>query len=409
MPFGGPSWSNEFHDKLWGKMWGKMAKRMLLTDREVANIKSEGRHSVGGNLLIQVGGTGKRSWLARITDSTGRRREIGLGSYPIVSLSTARSKVKVAREAVAKGNDPLLALHPLPVPSFEQLAREMYDGRKITFKNAKHRAQWIGSLETYVYPTMGRLSVDTITSAHVLKALTPIWLTKEETARRVLQRIAKVIALAVAKGFRDHELSVHGIREALPRQTRRVRHHPAIAVEDAPAFYQSIGAQADGMSGLVLRLIMLTAVRSGEARGALWEEIDLDNAVWTIPASRMKAKREHRVALSREVIALLKAAARFNTKQGLVFPNTKGKPLSDTAVSKVLKRLAPGFTVHGLRSTFKDWATNETDHSDDVSEAALAHIDNNRVRAAYKRSDLLEKRFSLMEDWAGYLIGPCKA
>lgn len=290
------------------------------------------------------------------------------------------------------------------MPTFEELAREMHAERSATFKNAKHCAQWLTSLEAYAFPHIGRLPVDAVTSAEVMKVMSPIWLKKEETARRVLQRIAAVTAYAVPKGFREQELPVRGIRGALPKQSRRVRHHPACSVSDAHSVYRKVRKETGGLSGLLLRLILLTAVRSGEARAAKWSEFDLEAAIWTIPEERMKARREHRVPLSGEAVALLREVPRIENESGLVFPNSRGRPLSDTAVSKTFKQFAPGCTVHGWRSTFKDWATNETDHSDDVSEAALAHVDANRVRAAYKRIDLLEKWRVLMEDWADYLV-----
>lgn len=379
-----------------------MARRNL-TEREVDKLKSEGRHSLGGNLMLQVSGRGSRSWLARITDHCGKRREIGLGSASDVSLAKAREKIRIAREAVADARDPIKALHPDPMPTFEELARQVHEERSPTFKNAKHRAQWIRSLEQYVFPSLGTMPIDEVESPQVLKVLAPIWLAKEETARRVLQRVAAVVSYAVPNGHRRHELPLAGIRQALPRQAHKVKHHSACSVEEAQRVYQRIRDETAGMAGYALQLVMLTATRSGEARGARWCEFDLDNRTWTIPEKRMKAGREHCVALSDEAVRLLSRVPRIENEAGLVFPNSVGKPLSDTAVSKVFKRFAPGCTVHGCRSTFKDWATNETDYADDVSEAALAHVDTNKVRSAYKRTDLLEKRRPLMDDWGALL------
>nr|WP_234033734.1 site-specific integrase [Qipengyuania gaetbuli] len=264
--------------------------------------------------------------------------------------------------------------------------------------------QWINSLEKYVFPRIGDLPIDKVESSHLLEALSPIWLAKEETARRVLQRVAAVVAFAVPLGHRAHELPLAGIRQALPRQRHTVKHHAACSVGDAPSVYQKVRDQAGGTAGCALQLILLTAVRSGEARGARWCEFDLQDRTWIIPGERMKTGREHRVALSDEAVRLLQTVPRIENKAGLVFPNSVGKPLSDTAVSKVFKRFAPGFTVHGWRSTFKDWSTTATEHPDDVSEAALAHVDTNKVRAAYKRTDLLDKRRALMADWNHFLL-----
>ncbi|MXO49687.1 tyrosine-type recombinase/integrase [Erythrobacter gaetbuli] len=380
-----------------------MARRSL-TEREVNQLKQEGRHSIGGNLMLQISGSGGRSWLARITDHRGRRRDIGLGSTRDVTLARARENIRIAREAVAAGRDPIDALNPSPMPTFEQLARRLHADRCPTYRNAKHRMQWINSLEKYVFPRIGDLPIDKVESSHLLEALSPIWLAKEETARRVLQRVAAVVAFAVPLGHRAHELPLAGIRQALPRQRHTVKHHAACSVGDAPSVYQKVRDQAGGTAGCALQLILLTAVRSGEARGARWCEFDLQDRTWIIPGERMKTGREHRVALSDEAVRLLQTVPRIENKAGLVFPNSVGKPLSDTAVSKVFKRFAPGFTVHGWRSTFKDWSTTATEHPDDVSEAALAHVDTNKVRAAYKRTDLLDKRRALMADWNHFLL-----
>ena len=258
-------------------------------------------------------------------------------------------------------------------------------------------------METYVFPRIGDLPVDEVSSGDVLEVLRPIWLEKEETARRVLQRIAAVVSYAVACEHREHEFAVGGLRAALPRQRHLVRHHPACAVADAPALYRAIRDEAGGMSGKALQFVMLTAARSGEVHGARWSEIDMAAKLWIIPADRMKANKEHLVARCSEALDILAALQRKAGHQGLVFPNLSGNPLSDTAVLRNLMRFAPGCTVHGLRSTFKDWSTEETEYPDDVSEAALAHVDSNKVRAAYKRSNLLNRRRELMEDWAEFL------
>lgn len=380
-----------------------MARGRLLSALEVERIKEPGTYTVSENLLMRVGsGKNSRSWIAKIA-YRGKRIELGLGSCRHVTLKSAREKVALIRNGIENGLDPYEALNPVQTPSFEQLARRLYSEHATTLKNGKHRDQWLSSLEHYAFPKLGDIPIDQLSTRAVIDALLPIWNTKEETARRVLQRIIKVSEYAVGHNFREHELSKNGIRQALPRQTRTVRHHAACPVDQASELYRDIESEASGMSAFALRLIMLTGVRSGEARGATWEEFDFENALWTIPANRMKASREHRVPLSREAIAVLASVPKLANERNLVFPNSKGNPLSDVAVSKVLKRFAPGFTVHGLRSTFRDWSAVETDYPDDVAEAALAHVDTNRVRAAYKRTDLLEKRRLLMEDWSQFL------
>lgn len=373
------------------------------TEREVANLKSPGRHSIGGNLVLQVSKRGARSWIARVTDHRGRRRDIGLGSCKDVTLSLARERVHIARTAIAQGRDPVESLHPTPMPSFEELAREFHAGREATYRNAKHCKQWITSLETYVFPHIGSFPIDEVKSSHLMSVLQPIWLTKEETARRVLQRIASVVAYAVPKGFREDELPVHGLRSALPKQTHRVRHHPACPVEAAPAAFQRLLDHPQSTSRDTLILLILTATRSNEVRGARWDEIDFKRATWTIPADRMKAKREHTIPLASQVVAFLESIPRIVSDVQLVFPNMVGKPLSDTALSKISKHIVPGVTVHGWRSTFRDWAAEKTNHRDEIAEAALAHADTNRIRAAYKRTDLLDKRRGMMGDWAKFL------
>lgn len=237
----------------------------LKTDREVAKLKTPGKHSLGGNMYLQVSPSGSRSFVGRVTDNTGRRRDLGLGNYPLVSLGEAREKVRLARQAVTKGEDPVEALNPKPTPSFETLARQVHAERERNFKNAKHCAQWITTLETYAFPFIGKKPVDKVTSADVLALLRPIWNIKQETAHRVLQRVATVINCAVPEGYREHELPVKGISKGLPPQKRDVRDHPSVPYVDAPKVYRHI-ASLETMSGNALRLLLLTAVRSGEAR-----------------------------------------------------------------------------------------------------------------------------------------------
>lgn len=380
-----------------------MAIVRLKTEREVAKLKSPGRHSIGGNLVVQVSGKGSRSWIARVTDHLGRRRDIGLGSCKDVTLSGARERIRIARSAIAEGRDPIAALNPTPMPTFEELARQFHAEREATYRNAKHRKQWITTLETYAFPHIGAFPVDEVQSPHVLELLKPIWLEKEETARRVLQRVAAVIAYAVPKGLRDHELPANGLRSALPKQSHRVRHHPACPITAASAAFQRLLKHPQSTSRDALILLILTATRSNEVRGATWDEFDPESATWTIPAERMKANRQHTIPLASQVVAFLESLPRIENDEQLVFPNAVGKPLSDTAVSKISKRIAPGFTVHGWRSTFRVWTAERTTYPDDIAEAALAHADINRVRAAYKRTDLLEKRRGLMEGWARFL------
>ena len=376
----------------------------LKTDREVKSIKKPGKHSLGGNVYLQVGKTGSRSYVARLTDHRGARRDIGLGNDKVVSLQQAREKALRARQAVADGQDPQEALNPVAMPTFEQLARQVHEQRKVTFKNAKHCNQWITTLATYAFPRIGSTPIDEVTSRDVMQVLEPIWLEKEETARRVLQRIAAVVSYAVPKGYRDSEIAVNGIRRNLPAQKQKVRHHRAVPVADAPRVYQQAVAKKT-MSSMALTLLLLTGTRSGEARGARWSEFDLNKGIWEIPEERMKSGRAHRVPLCEITLHLLSQVPRIAGEQTLVFPNGRGTELSDTALSKTFKQIAPGFTVHGWRSTFKVWAQERTDYADEISECALAHVSSDKTRAAYARSDLFDRRRKLMTEWVQFLTG----
>lgn len=376
----------------------------LKTEREAASIKQPGKHSLGGNLYLQVTEQRSRSYVARITDHRGRRRDIGLGSASIVTLAEAREKARLARVAVANGNDPVAALRPNAVPTFAELAEKVHSERATTFRNAKHRDQWINTLRQYAFSVIGHMPIDKVTSSDVMALLRPIWVTKQETARRVLQRVAFVIGYAVPLGHRDAEVPVKAIRAHLPPQKRAVRHHPAVPFKIAPHVYTKI-TERSGMAAMALRLVLLTGCRSKEAREAAWKEFDFDARVWTIPAERMKAGVEHRVPLSLEAVELMAEVRTLSDSCGVVFPNSRGKPLSDTALSKIFKQCAPGFTVHGWRSTFKDWARESTNYADEISELALAHVSSDKTRAAYARSDLFEKRRALMRDWGEFLAG----
>jgi len=378
-----------------------------MTDRQVAALKEPGRHSIGGNLILIVGANGNRSWIARVTDVYGRRRDIGLGTYPDVSLKEAREEVTKSKLTIRKGDDPVAVKTKTAVPTFEQAARQVHDGRKATYRNAKHSQQWLKTLERYAFPKIGKLPVSEVRDSEVIRLLEPIWTEKSETARRVLQRINAVTAWSFARGYREHDLSANGIRAALPPQLKKSTHFAAVAVGDAPEVWRKLNAKADSTARNALKFTILTCVRSGEARGARWEEVDLANKSWTVPAERTKTATEHAVALSNEACSLLESVPSIKNEQGLIFPNVKGKALSDVAVSKALKEIAPRFTVHGWRSTFRDWAAEQTTTPREIVETALAHSNPNKVEAAYRRTNFLEKRRPLMEEWAKFLTA-CK-
>jgi integrase len=273
-------------------------------------------------------------------------------------------------------------------------------------RNAKHVAQWLSTLETYVFPTMGKLPVHAVEQADILRVLAPIWTDKPETARRVRQRLRTVLDWARTAGHRDGVNPVEGVERGLPKQRDRAVHHEALPWRELPDLMPRLDA-AEGMGALALRFAILTAARSGEVRGATWDELDLEAKVWKVPAERMKAARAHRVPLSDPAVAVLHTAKRLATRaEVLVFPSAKaGRRLSDMTLAAVLKRLKVSATVHGFRSTFRDWAEEATAFPHEVKEAALAHTPRDKVEAAYRRTDLFEKRRDMMNAWASFAIG----
>lgn len=384
------------------------------TAMEVNALRAPGRHSIGGGLILVVNAGGARSWLARIRDATGRRRDIGLGSYPEVSLAAARARVAEMRQQVRAGLDPVAEKRNARdgIPTFKAAAEAVHAERKGGFRNTKHAAQWINTIREYANPSFGHVPVDKITVAMIVVALKKIWLEKPETARRVLQRVGTVIAWSVAHGHREHEASMQAIRMGLPPQPKGVKHHPAVPYQDAPAAMRRLLDKPESAARQCLRFLILTGARSGEARGARWSEIDMEARTWTIPPDRIKMEKEHIVPLSDPAFALVKALYAVRGDDRL-FPALRtrrnaGNPdavMSDVALSKAHKEVAPGTTVHGWRSTFRDWGAEETTFQREVLEKALAHQIENAVERAYRRGDLLEKRRQAMTAWANYLAG----
>ena len=386
------------------------------TDKEVAAMKSPGRYSVGDGLILVVTKSGSRSWIARVLDPSKRRRDIGLGPYPEVSLKDARRRAGEMRNQAREGVDPVAAKRAAArtIPTFKAAATKAHGERKEAFRNEKHREQWIDSLTSYAFPAIGSLPVDQVDGPAVVRALKPVWTTKPETARRVLQRIASVVAWAVAHGYRDHELPVKAIRMGLPKQpkvnpnargTDSRGHFAAIPYTDAAAYVSRLRGSAESISKAALELVMLTVCRSGEARGAKWAEFDMEKAEWKIPGDRIKAGVEHTIPLSPAAVAVIKRMQEIRGTGDLVFPSRKGEALSDVAVSKAHKLFSPASTVHGWRSAFRDWAAEQTSVPGEIVEAALAHTNPNRVEAAYRRTNYLDQRRPLMEAWAAYLAG----
>lgn len=365
-----------------------------------------GTHEDGRGLRLVVRASGARSWVLRYQMS-GRRRDMGLGRFPEITLARARERALEARRQIAEGSDPLAIGARAKALTFQAAAEALIGSKTPGWRNAKHAAQWGSTLATYVYPSLGSLDVKRIEVGDVLHALRPIWSAKPETASRVRQRIEAVLDYAAAIGARagDNPARWRGHLDHLlpkPSKVRAVRHHAALDWREAPAFMTDLIGRP-GTAARALAFAILTAARSGEVRGMTWAEVDLEGAIWTVPASQIKAGREHRVALASAALALL---GEPGAASSYVFPSQTGasKPLSDMSLTSVLRRMARGnLTAHGFRSTFRDWAGETTAHPREVIEAALAHRLKDKAEAAYARGDLFVKRRRLMEDWAGFL------
>lgn len=408
-------------------------KARELSPLDVKRLTRPGFHAVGGvaGLLLRVSPqseTGARSWILRVTVGD-RRRDIGLGGFPDVSLAGAREKARAMREQIERGIDPveqrkaaqraLIASHARFM-TFEDAAKQCHAVKAPEFRNAKHAAQWLATQETYAFPVIGKLSVDQVETAHIHKILEPLWSTKTETATRLRQRLEATFTYAYTKLKikRDNPAAWAGnLRELLPKPNRlkKVQHMAALPIPQMHDFMVKLHA-AKGTAARALELAILTACRSGEVRGAKWSEFDFTAAVWTIPAERMKAQREHRVPLSKAAIKLLQSLERDGE---LVFPapsirqradGEKPRPLSDMAMLKVLERLGYGeYTVHGFRSTFRDWCADYTHTPREVAELCLAHTNKDKVEAAYRRGDQLEKRAKIMQQWATFISRPMES
>ena len=364
-----------------------------------------GRYQDGGGLFLNITKAGSRSWVIRITVN-GKRMDIGLGSASTVSLADARDKAREVREQVAAGLDPKAERdRAKTIPTFRDAAKSVFALNKSEWKNPKHRQQWENSLEAYAFPVIGDRRVNEIDHSHVKQILTPIWLEKRETARRVRQRVGFVLDWAASEGHREpFVMSV--VNAGLPKGKAQVRHQPAVPWADIPAFAAKL-RERETMGRLALEAVLLCATRSGETRLARWQEIDFDKAVWTIPPSHTKTGKPHVVPLSPPALRLFERAAELKLfGVDLVFPGAKrGKPLSDATLLKVMRDLGMDAVPHGLRSSFRDWVAETTDYPNDLAEAALAHTIRNKVEAAYRRGPLLEKRRRLMADWGAYCGG----
>ena len=327
-----------------------------------------------------------------------------------MSLAKARQFADAYRLAVAEGRDPLAEKRRAATPTFAEAAVKVHEANLPRWKNGKHTAQWLSTLERYAFPTIGKMPLDRIERRDVLGILTPIWTAKPETARRVRQRIRTVLKWAMAHEFVEHNAAGEGIDGALPTMRRVRAHFRALPYTEIPAALDTVDASPASMAAkLCLRFLILTAGRSGETRGALWSEIDLDAREWRIPANRMKAGVEHRIPLPDAALAVLEQARPLRDDSGLVFPSPtrRGKPLSDMTLTKILRDngLSDRATVHGFRTCFRTWASERTSAARAVMELSLAHAVGSSVEQAYARSDLIEKRRVLMQAWADFVAG----
>ena len=386
---------------------------MALTAAKVKALTKPGMHHDGRGLYLRVAPGGSKGWMLRATID-GRRRDIGLGGYPSVSLARARQLADGHRLAVAEGRDPLAERRRAKMPTFREAAERVHALNMGRWRNGKHTDQWINTLRAYAFPIIGSMRLDRITRRDVLAILTPIWTAKPETARRVRQRIRTVLKWAMAHEFVEHNAAGEAIDGALPPMPRFKSHFRALPYGEIPAALETVEVSPASMAAkLCLRFLILTASRSGEARCVTWVEMDLDNRLWTIPAERMKGGAEHRVPLSDGALDVLHEAATLRDDSGLIFPSPRkhGSPLSDMALTKVLRDcgLADRATAHGFRSAFRDWASENTNASHAVMERALAHTVADAVEAAYARSDLLERRRALLADWGRFVTGTAGA
>ncbi len=371
-----------------------------------AALSKPGRHHDGNGLFLSVRDSGQASWIARVQQN-GKRRDIGLGSLRAVSLAEARGKAQMVKAAMVAGHDPILAINaPTELTrTFREAAMAFLEMRADNAKLADaSQRQQLAHLRTYAFPALGRLQVQSIDADRIANCLKPIWLGKPVTAKKVRTLIIRILRFARPDGALFAGTLAPAVSDRLPKQPER-GNFQAMPYRDVPAFWPRLGEKG-GMGALALRLVILTAVRSGEVRGATWDEVDLEAAEWRIPAARMKARKGHRVPLSPAAVALLKDMAPFKDKDSdLIFPSRGGKSLSDMTLTKAMRDMGVASTVHGFRSAFRDWAADETDFPREVPEAALAHAVPNEVEAAYRRTDFFDKRRALMDAWASFVIG----
>ena len=384
-----------------GYTHGQQSKKRL-TAAFVRAVPTAGKYHDTHGLILRVMPSGSKQWVQRLVIQ-GRRRDIGLGGYPLVTLAEARDKAFANRKLARAGGDPIATKRHPDVPTFEQAAAKVFEIHRPNWRNAKHAAQWTATLRDYVFPKIGNKRVDLVSTADVMEVLLPIWSEKHATARRVRQRISTVMKWVVAQGLRQGNPAGDAIGAALPKNGNIQRHHQALPHADVGGAIEAVHRSGASVSSkLAFEFLVLTACRSGEVRNARWNEIDLGARKWTIPAERMKTKRPHRVPLSGRAVEVLHEAREMADVSGLAFPSPTGRALSDRTLSDLLRELGIAAVPHGFRSSFRDWAGECSSAPREVMEAALAHVVGG-VEGAYARSTLFERRRKLMSDWAAYL------
>lgn len=395
---------------------GNIRSLSRLSAKFVKHVKDPGKYADGGGLWLQVHGPTSKSWIFRYR-LDGRERELGLGPAADITLVEAREAAAEARRMKLSGVDPIDARRglkagrqveePLKQVTFDEAATAYIRSNQAGWKNAKHGAQWQSTLTAYATPVFGKRPVAEIDRPLVLKALEPIWATKSETASRVRGRIESILDWATVMGYRSGDNPARwkgNLDKVLPARSRvrSVQHHRALAYAEMPEFVANLQGQT-GVAAQALAFTILTAGRTSEILSARWEEVDLEAKLWTIPASRMKAGKKHRVPLTSAALDILDCRG-SGKRAGLIFPHpTTASALSINAMRSVLLRMKVDVTVHGFRSAFRDWAAEKTSHANEVVEMALAHAIGSQVEAAYRRGDLLQKRTALMDDWSKYL------
>ena len=380
-----------------------------LTAAFVNNIRKRGRYGDGHGghgltLDVKIARNGRvaKSWIQRVR-MNDKPTHIGLGAYPVITLVMTRDKAIENARALTLGRDPRGG--SIEIPTFSKAAETVIGIHAEGWKDGgKSENQWRSSLRDYVLPNLGNKRINDITTADVMGVLIPHWTNKHETMRRVKQRISAVMRWSMAQGYRQDDPAGDALNIALPKRGKPRQHLKALPYHEVSAALDAVNQSSSGLvTKLAFHFLVLTAARSGEVRGSTWDEIDLDNVTWTVPAERMKARREHRVPLSRRALEVLNEAEKLSGNTGLIFPSPTGRILPDSNLSKMLRRSGIESTAHGMRASFRQWAAERTNTPREVCELALAHVNSDAVEAAYQRSDLFDLRRKLMESWASFL------